>query len=81
MKQVRAFQCEGCGELIRSKASATAHNKHCEAVPENRACFTCANRTKPGFDRFFRMHCKLDLIEIGRQYMMHCPSWQAKEEK
>lgn len=46
MKEVKAYQCEYCGELSESVANMVKHQKACRHNPSNRWCESCKHHVE-----------------------------------
>lgn len=43
MKEIKAYQCEYCGKIYKTKRSAIDHSYICLLDPNNKGCWSCNN--------------------------------------
>ena len=41
MKQIKAYRCDFCGKIVKTKAWMEKHELYCFKNPESKSCVTC----------------------------------------
>ena len=43
MKQIKAYKCDFCGKIVKTKAWMERHELYCFKNPASKSCITCVN--------------------------------------
>ena len=58
MKEIKAYQCEYCKKISRTKTGIKLHEKKCSANPEANNCKNCVNACLRETDLYKEPYCR-----------------------
>jgi len=73
--EIKAYECEYCGKISRSRSNAKSHEARCHWNPKNLACASCGNS-----DDFY-CHKLGENLRVKGGLKSGCESWSPRENE